>query len=68
MTKKQFIALADSLVEFFETNAGAEMDVMTRHVLINALAGFCQSQNPNFNRERWLGYVAGTNGKNGGKQ
>ena len=68
MTKKHFIALADSMVAFFETNAGAEMDVMTRNVLINALADFCQSQNPNFNRERWLGYVAGTNGKNGGKR
>ena len=67
MTKKHFIALADSMVAFFETNAGAEMDAMTRNVLINALADFCQSQNPNFNRERWLGYVAGTNGKNGGK-
>jgi hypothetical protein len=51
---------------FFETNAGAEMDVMTRNVLINHLADFCQSQNPNFNRDRWLGYIAGTNGKNGG--
>jgi len=62
MTKKNFIALADSMVAFLKTNAGAEMDVMTRNVLINALADFCQSQNPNFNRERWLGYVAGTNG------
>ena len=66
MTKKHFIALADSMVAFFETNAGAEMDAMTRNVLINALADFCQSQNSNFNREPWLGYVAGTNGKNGG--
>ena len=31
-----------------------------------ALADFCQSQNSNFNRERWLGYIAGTNGPNGG--
>ena len=66
MTKKHFIEMADTLKAFFETNAGAEMDVMTRNVLINHLADFCQSQNPNFNRERWLGYIAGTNGKNGG--
>ena len=68
MTKKNFIALADSTRTFFETNAGAEMDVNTRNVLINHLADFCQSQNSNFNRERWLGYIAGTNGKNGGKR
>ena len=68
MTKKHFIALADSMVAFFETNAGTEMDAMTRNVLINALADFCQSQNSNFNREPWLGYVAGTNGKTGGKR
>ena len=66
MTKKHFIEMADSMKTFFETNAGAEMDVMTRNVLINHLADFCQSQNPNFNRDRWLGYIAGTNGKNGG--
>jgi hypothetical protein len=68
MTKKHFIEMADTLKTFFETNAGAEMDVMTRNVLINHLADFCRSQNPNFNRERWLGYIAGTNGKNGGKK
>jgi hypothetical protein len=68
MTKKNFIALADSTRAFFETNAGAEMDVNTRNVLINHLADFCHSQNPNFNRERWLGYIAGTNDKNGGKR
>jgi hypothetical protein len=30
------------------------------------LAEFCRDQNGRFNRERWLGYIAGTNGKNGG--
>jgi len=34
---------------------------------VKAIANVCAAQNPNFNRERWLGYIAGTNGKNGGK-
>jgi hypothetical protein len=33
---------------------------------IQALADFCKQQNPAFMRERWMGYIAGTNGKNGG--
>ena len=34
---------------------------------IAVLAQFCQSQNSNFMRERWLGYIAGINGPSGGK-
>lgn len=34
--------------------------------VITCLADFCQSQNPRFMRDRWLGYIAGTCGKNGG--
>jgi hypothetical protein len=33
----------------------------------DALADFCKAQNPNFNRDRWLDYIAGKCGKNGGK-
>jgi hypothetical protein len=32
---------------------------------VNALADFCHSQNPNFNRSRWMGYIAGECGPNG---
>ena len=56
MTKKHFIALAEYAKEVGLTEGQ-----------IRILADFCQSQNPNFNRERWLGYIAGTNGKNGGR-
>jgi len=83
MTKKHFIALADvirreraiamaelqtaqsdpELNPVFENGVLAGVDTMTR-----VLADFCESQNPKFNRERWLGYIAGTNGKNGGKR
>ena len=33
---------------------------------ILALADFCASQNPLFKRDRWLDYIAGKCGKNGG--
>ena len=63
MTKKHFIALADMLITA-NTLAGNPFE----QIHIEFLADFCASQNPNFNRERWLGYIAGTNGKNGGKR
>ena len=73
MTKKHFIALADSLRlqkplkpcplgnEYF-LGALRQWESMR-----NDLANFYQSQNPNFNRERWLAYIAGECGPNGGK-
>ena len=61
MSKKHFIALADAI-----KNSTALITLT--QVQIGALADFCQAQNSNFNRERWLGYIAGTNGKNGGKR
>ena len=58
MTKKHFIALADvikySPVPFLEVH-------------INRLADWCADQNPRFNRNRWLDYIAGKCGPNGGK-
>jgi len=66
-----FIALADTIKEHnrikrrvFGVNA-ERMCFNTEQ--IDALADFCQAQNSNFNRERWLGYIAGAYGKNGGK-
>jgi hypothetical protein len=35
-------------------------------MLRDQLADFCQSQNPRFMRDRWLAYIAGECGKNGG--
>lgn len=58
MTKKHFIALADKI----KANRVAFTDSA-----VASLAGFCEEQNPRFNRHRWLGYIAGTNGRNGGK-
>jgi len=59
MTKKHFIKLADVIKRhqgqptYF--TLGQQYD----------LADFCASQNPRFDRDRWLGYIAGTNGPNG---
>jgi hypothetical protein len=67
MSKKHFIALADRIRE---ANSGMLINgqpIFTWDAL-EALADFCQSQNPRFNRERWLGYINGTNGPNGGKR
>ena len=68
MSKKHFIALADAIREHNELQEGTTPNLRFGPIQINTLANFCQSQNPNFNRERWLGYIAGTNGKNGGKR
>jgi hypothetical protein len=62
MTKKHFIALADSI----RNEQSGDDNFTTRQ--LDVLADFCAWQNPKFNRERWLGYIAGTNGENGGKR
>jgi hypothetical protein len=56
MTKKHFIALADSVrnLDLTETQ-------------LDALARFCASQNPRFNYDRWMNYVRGACGPSGGK-
>lgn len=58
MTKRHFIALADMIraTGIFTTPQ------------IEALAEFCKIQNPYFDRQHWLNYIAGTSGPNGGKR
>lgn len=64
MTKKHFIALADFLrVRTATPNNGGTFTPYQ----IEQLADFCASQNPRFNRERFLAYIAGDCGPNGGK-
>lgn len=66
MTKKHFISLADSIrnhnkdVKFYTDSHYFTDDQ------IKTIAEFCKSANPNFNRERWLSYIAGECGPNGG--
>ena len=67
MSKKDFIALADTVRTFNKFYAqGSEGANHFDTQQISVLAGFCEGQNPNFDRDRWLGYIAGTNGPSGG--
>ena len=63
MTKKNFIALADRLAEWQDNES---IETFSERQ-IQMLADFCKSQNPRFDRSRWLAYIAGECGPNGGK-
>jgi hypothetical protein len=70
MSKKDFIALADTIRKHNERNErvfghnSGRMNFSPEE--IETQADFCQSQNPNFKRERWLEYIAGKCGPSGG--
>lgn len=61
MTKKHFIALADWIIEHNKRGD----DVFTDHQL-SELAAFQKLYNSKFKTERWLDYIAGRCGPNGG--
>mgnify|MGYP001616055575 CR=1 FL=1 len=66
MTKKHFIELAD-YIRMHNLGAGPATHVTefdSEH--LKTLAGFCKSQNGNFNKDLWLDYIAGKCGPNGG--
>ena len=65
MTRKQFVALADSIREHNRLARFNDENAFTNDQLA-ALARFCASENPRFKRERWLDYIAGRCGPNGG--
>jgi len=60
MSKKHFIALADAI-----RSAGLQT-IFTRPV-VEVLADFCHTQNPAFDRSRWLDYIDGKCGPSGGR-
>jgi hypothetical protein len=69
MPKKDFIALADKVRGLQPLNGQGTIlaqraEDWTR--LVYALADFCAEQNPAFNRARWIGYIKGECGPNGG--
>lgn len=76
MSKKHFIELADCLKALrpeFATSTTAESRIaQASHMsqwlsTVEELAKFCARHNSSFNRERWLDYIAGNCGPNGGK-
>lgn len=62
MTKKHFIALADMIRD--QNRFGP---VLFDRTHLEMMAAFCRMQNPLFNRERWLAYIAGECGPGGGR-
>jgi hypothetical protein len=67
MSKKHFIALADAIREhnkFTKTMGNAACPFT--YPQIKELARFCKAQNSNFNEDRWLAYITGKCGPNGG--
>ena len=65
MSKKDFIALADFLkARTITPNNGGTFTPYQ----IEQLADFCQWQNSNFNRERFIAYINGECGPSGGKK
>lgn len=57
MTKKHFIELADEVRPYRDNRA-----------MLEVLARFCKRQNSAFNKQRWLDYIDGKCGPNGGKK
>ena len=72
VTKKTFVALADAIraynAQAFPAGTNIASPLEFTNTQIQTLADFCAAQNPAFDRERWLAYVAGDCGHNGGKR
>lgn len=70
MSKQDFVALADAIRDYnkhaFPAGSNCVSPLKFGHTQLYALADFCERQNPNFNRERWLDYIAGKCGPSGG--
>lgn len=62
MSKKDFIALANVIRN---VNADESATPFTEYQ-IEQLGDFCRSQNSNFMYDRWIDYIAGKCGPNGG--
>lgn len=78
MTKKHFIALANTVMESKPVdNSGPDTSDYTKGMELGRkmqwefmrerLAEFCKSQNSNFMMDRWVDYINGECGPNGGK-
>ena len=68
MTKKHFIALADALKRTEPLPLKRPLEHEQWEMDVKVLADFCAAQNPSFMRQRWLDYIAGKCGPNGGSK
>jgi len=59
MTKNELVALSDAL-RIHNQTADGRTEFTPDHLLV--LANFCASQNPNFNRRRWIDDITGDSG------
>lgn len=67
VSKKHFIALEDAIRRFNQLKEeGCETANHFDAQQLGVLADFCRGQNPNFDRDRWLDYIAGRCGPSGG--
>ena len=74
MSKKHFIALADAMRTVEARIAEAEPTSVIRNdpwaimqLIRHVIANVCAAENSRFNRQRWMEYIAGECGPNGGK-
>ena len=73
MSKEDSVALADTFKDAFAENGftrepGFDEDrAIYEGDVKRALVAFCKAQNPAFEEDRWLAYLAGECGPNGGK-
>lgn len=65
MSKKNFIALADAIREHNAMKRGSFWAFTDDQ--LETLSLFCAGQNRNFNASRWLSYIKGECGPNGGE-
>ena len=66
VTVAKSVELADHMESELAGGRLADLADQQRSDLLDVIADFCANQNPHFNRARWLGYIAGTCGPNGG--
>jgi hypothetical protein len=74
MTKKHFIALGDATKTLINStlkdNDGNEVarcfNEWQQKMIVDTFARALSGQNITFNKARWIGYVKGENGPNGG--
>lgn len=67
MNKKLIIALCDSIREHNRIASNPHTDLIPFSTdQIETIADFIAASNPNFKRERFMGYIAGECGPNGG--